>query len=201
MSVYMPNTVLRAGDTVGTRKSWFQPLWGTLIHINPIVIWMYNYKLCLSATQEKSKVRGERRMGQLCLFGEAQERSSEEGCVEPGVTDEKTLTKWRELAGSAGGGSSLHTGPWWAGSWVPSKSKEHYCGWSTFKSKGGEGGESVGPFHAEPWFRILVFILRRVEWKAKEVVWAWRWKGQICFVNITQSAGEQIGGCQEWIWN
>lgn len=46
---YMPDTVLRAGSTAGIRKAWFQPLWGTPIHINSVFIWIYNYILCLTA--------------------------------------------------------------------------------------------------------------------------------------------------------
>lgn len=53
---YVPDTVLRAGSTAGTRTAWFQPLRGTPIHINPVFIWIYNYIMCLSAMLEMSKV-------------------------------------------------------------------------------------------------------------------------------------------------
>lgn len=52
---------------------------GTLLYINPGIIQMNNYKLCLSATVEMSKVLGGRRRGELRLFGEVKERISEEG--------------------------------------------------------------------------------------------------------------------------
>ena len=53
------------------KKAWFMPLWGTFICINSIIVQVYNYKLCLSATVKMSKLTGEKRMGQLHLFGKS----------------------------------------------------------------------------------------------------------------------------------
>lgn len=66
----MPSTVLRAGDTAETRWAWFQLRWETFTHINPIILQIYNYKLCLSAMVEMNKGLGGKGIGQLHLCGE-----------------------------------------------------------------------------------------------------------------------------------